>query len=574
MKKCVTLLFFILVVVSSSAYADVFASAIRITNPNGSKFDGVFTDGSGVKISYILNDTATNVVVNIYDAGTNAVVGTINGGAQSSGENSVLWDGSGAVNGKKYYVGISATQKTYSKTDYTIFKWIATGEKIGNPGRGIYTRGTDAMRNMDRWNFGYIYGSNSDFTNNTSYLTGILRFTADWEFAGTDSGHPILSSSLAIENGGTFDYSSLSPWNVTLDQKGKIYFSGNPATSGPGKVYMMKNDTTAPTVIIDSLIDPRGLCIKNNTLYIAADTAVYRVTLTEDSVASAPELVLSLGMYVRDVNIDDEGHLLVTVRTNSSSAPGYVERYDISSNLPKQRSDADWSQDFQTGMPIGIVVNSGLDPQSADDDTVYVSMRAMTGDDNETIGIWELTNITGFVAPEHIVQPTLYPGSGGGNINASADLTIDYAGNIILFENGNEELFMISPPHNADTYTVWTRSADTINILPVVSVRENVSLPKEFSVHQNYPNPFNPSTTIGFTLPVNGKVSVVVYDILGNEISRLFNGSVDAGYHAVVWNAVNNVGRAISSGMYFYRVSASLSDGRTYTSTNRMMLVK
>ena len=75
-------------------------------------------------------------------------------------------------------------------------------------------------------------------------------------------------------------------------------------------------------------------------------------------------------------------------------------------------------------------------------------------------------------------------------------------------------------------------------------------LPADFTVFQNYPNPFNPTTTISYSLPKSAPVKVIVYDMLGREVKT------QRGIHNVVWNADNNFGAKVSSGMYIYRVVA------------------
>lgn len=66
----------------------------------------------------------------------------------------------------------------------------------------------------------------------------------------------------------------------------------------------------------------------------------------------------------------------------------------------------------------------------------------------------------------------------------------------------------------------------------------------------NYPNPFNPTTTITYTLPDAGKVSVKIIDILGREVATLFDGYNTSGKHSVIWNA-----RDVASGIYFYSIN-------------------
>ena len=89
-------------------------------------------------------------------------------------------------------------------------------------------------------------------------------------------------------------------------------------------------------------------------------------------------------------------------------------------------------------------------------------------------------------------------------------------------------------------------------------------LPAEYSLHPAYPNPFNPETTLSFSLPDAGNISLVVYDITGREITRLAEGYYQAGIHASVFD-----GHAISSGVYFARLDAG---GKCFT--EKLLLIK
>lgn len=96
-----------------------------------------------------------------------------------------------------------------------------------------------------------------------------------------------------------------------------------------------------------------------------------------------------------------------------------------------------------------------------------------------------------------------------------------------------------------------------------------VSVPKRFEVEQNYPNPFNPSTTIKYSIPQVAFVSINVFNVLGEKVAELVNKDIIAGIHEVVFNA-----NSISSGFYFYVVSAKGLDGTKYFASKKMMLVK
>ncbi len=100
-------------------------------------------------------------------------------------------------------------------------------------------------------------------------------------------------------------------------------------------------------------------------------------------------------------------------------------------------------------------------------------------------------------------------------------------------------------------------------------------LPAEFVLDQNYPNPFNPTTRIEYGLPLNSTVNLTVYDLLGQEVRSLMSGDArTAGYHNIVWDARDNGGRAVSAGVYIYRLSARGEDGQRFTTTKKMVLLK
>lgn len=100
-------------------------------------------------------------------------------------------------------------------------------------------------------------------------------------------------------------------------------------------------------------------------------------------------------------------------------------------------------------------------------------------------------------------------------------------------------------------------------------VEVDVVAPKEFTLNQNFPNPFNPSTMITFSLAVDAKVTLKVFDVLGQEVMTLINNNLSAGAHEYNFDAAN-----LNSGVYFYRVDASGIDGQNFTSVKKMILTK
>ncbi len=90
------------------------------------------------------------------------------------------------------------------------------------------------------------------------------------------------------------------------------------------------------------------------------------------------------------------------------------------------------------------------------------------------------------------------------------------------------------------------------------------ALTETYALASNYPNPFNPSTEIRFVLPEASAVSLVVYDVMGREVERLLDKTLEAGYHEARWDATG-----LPSGVYLYRIEAG-----PFTQTRRMTLLK
>jgi len=113
----------------------------------------------------------------------------------------------------------------------------------------------------------------------------------------------------------------------------------------------------------------------------------------------------------------------------------------------------------------------------------------------------------------------------------------------------------------------WTdQSMPTIGLENgiVTTVGIEKVLPSEYDLAQNYPNPFNPVTTIAYQLPQSGRVSLIIYDLLGAEVATLINSVQSSGIHSVRWNATN-----VASGIYFYRLRSG-----SFTQTRKLVVIK
>ncbi|MBU4445282.1 T9SS type A sorting domain-containing protein [bacterium] len=97
----------------------------------------------------------------------------------------------------------------------------------------------------------------------------------------------------------------------------------------------------------------------------------------------------------------------------------------------------------------------------------------------------------------------------------------------------------------------------------------NRTLPTEWSLKQNYPNPFNPATTIQYAVPENAHVKIKIYDISGREVITLRNRVESIGYKSISWNARDNNGNIVPSGVYIYSIESA-----NYRASKKMLLMK
>lgn len=95
-----------------------------------------------------------------------------------------------------------------------------------------------------------------------------------------------------------------------------------------------------------------------------------------------------------------------------------------------------------------------------------------------------------------------------------------------------------------------------------------LDLPTEFA-SAVYPNPFNPSTTVSYDLPAEAQVSIVIYDAIGQEIRQLVNDVHSVGRYSVQWDARDNFGRSVGSGVYIAKIKAG-----QFSATQKMLLLK
>lgn len=113
-------------------------------------------------------------------------------------------------------------------------------------------------------------------------------------------------------------------------------------------------------------------------------------------------------------------------------------------------------------------------------------------------------------------------------------------------------------------------------ISPELSVKEKKILHKSFILEQNYPNPFNPKTVLKYQLPGLCKVTLKIYNIMGQEVKTLVDEIQEAGYKSLEWNSTNNFGNTVASGVYFYKIEAVgvNEPSKTFVQVRKMIILR
>ena len=277
-----------------------------------------------------------------------------------------------------------------------------------------------------------------------------------------------------------------------------------------------------------------------------------------------------------------------TVKYNSQGIEVWRKRY----NGPYNGYDAVKSMDvdrfgnvYVTGSSIGSV-SSGSDYTTIkynSDGVQQWQNRYGLGQFDTPSSIKVDTNGNSYITGAVNGDPPFYSDYGAIKLSNSGNLLwaqqyngpqnyLDESYDIVLDAINNVYVTGFSMGINTGDDFATIKYSQPIGIEPISN-----EVPNTFSLSQNYPNPFNPVTKISFGIPANVKgeisnVKLIIYDVLGREVTVLVNEQLKPGTYEVNWDA-----SAYTSGVYFYILIAgdhSTSSGRGFTETRKMILIK
>ena len=152
-------------------------------------------------------------------------------------------------------------------------------------------------------------------------------------------------------------------------------------------------------------------------------------------------------------------------------------------------------------------------------------------------------------------------------MNNADDLTIHFQ---IAEKNQEKGQQWFLTAKNGDVYDLEGSGEIVINgYVNGFTLTKAETIPTSFSLSQNYPNPFNPVTSIGYTVPEEMYVTISIYNLIGQKIVDLVSEVQQKGHHKVMWDSKDAKSNLVSSGVYFYSITAG-----DYTALKKMVLMK
>ncbi|MBS1518938.1 MAG: T9SS type A sorting domain-containing protein [Bacteroidetes bacterium] len=318
----------------------------------------------------------------------------------------------------------------------------------------------------------------------------------------------------------------------------------NSTTLENGKGYWLKFDT-ARSYSIDGLpVDTQNIHVN----YLWNLIGPFDSDIPVSSIISVPSGLISSyffgfnhGYIIEDTLRSGRGYW---IRSNSI---GYLKNGSADNTSPKTEnvfnklvtlSFTDMSgktAELYLSRESGMITNAGLPPVPP---SGIFDVRYSSDNFIELIGRDHIINMSSTDRPLKLRVT---------NLNGTKlKLRDNIDGSIMNMELSENEEITINP--SLDNFTVISET----------------TIPDSYELSQNYPNPFNPSTHIKYQIPKDGKVKLIIYNVLGKEILTLVDKFQQAGRYEINFNAVN-----LSSGIYFYRFESG-----DFTDLKRMILLK
>ena len=511
----------------------------RYTSP-GSNSDiarAMVVDDSGNV--YVAGWSETDYVTIKYNtSGVQQWVAQYNG-TRNAGDfvNDIVVDDSGNVYVTGQSEGIFGNG--FFTNDYATVKYNALGvqqwvARYNSPENGAeFGSGlaVDALGNV------YVTGYSIVSFTNAKYAT--VKYNA----SGTEEWVAIYDG-LVPGGANYFDYG----YSITVDDSGNVYVIGASSDSSGGDIYdfaTVKYNSSGTEVWVARYNGPADLIDSGNRIAVDDSGNVYVSGMSDGT-----------GGPVSNSNY-------TTIKYNSSGIEEWVTSYngpadaqDVAFNMTIDDSAnvyvTGWSKGVGTDYDFATIKYSQLRIVPVELTSFYANVN-----NNEVVLNWTTATETN---------------NQGFEIEKNSGNEFEKVGYVTGFGTTTEPKVYLFTDDNVETGTYKYRLKQidfdgTFEYSNTVEVE--VPVPNQFTLEQNYPNPFNPTTTIKFSLPVDSKVNLKVFNTLGQEVVELLNGNISKGIKRVSFNASK-----LSSGVYLYRIVVKGVDGTNFSSVKKMILIE
>jgi flagellar hook assembly protein FlgD/DNA/RNA endonuclease YhcR with UshA esterase domain len=476
---CLTVLALMLILgPAHQAAANVFAHNVRVTQPASTDpFDAKFNDGTGAAIRFVLSDHADSVLVMINSG--NTTVRTIKATNLSAGDTLVMWDGNN-------FLGVPVVSGDYGIRVAAFDKGYNAYTEIFYEQPSIFTRGVTTITNSALKNFGFIYAAD-----NGGYATGIARHSADGRVWGNSKGVAKLNNTGAVVGPANLRYSS------EADEEGYVYLIGR-----DNKQIFRYHTDTLNVVMVDSggyTTNLEGLAIggsgSGRVMAVAGNSKVYFMPIGASTWFQPKTIAIDGDSTVVfwDVQFGSDSVVFASFYgAKDNIAPG-VAKFNFAGwdgTSSKKLADAQWTVTVDSGRGNTMAIAHGKDSTGADDMLYFTIARRKSSDANVKQNIYVIKNLYSG-SP---VMDTVYKDKQNNMTQARSDITVDAAGNVIYFENSNEEVVLISPPTGPNSFTTDTQ----VKVKVIIS--ETIA-----AVRRQTIDPYKPDR-VGDTVTVIGTV--------------------------------------------------------------------
>jgi hypothetical protein len=402
----------------------------------------------------------------------------------------------------------------------------------------------------------------------------------------------LLFADSATYAGGTIDVAGVTLWNRTLDsidivQLGAVPITPTDTTAGPGGFSIFGDGTeTNQYARVEPHADFDFDSTKSFSIEVWTKANQFwsgdQAIISDKAWTSGgnPGWVIAADAgrnYTWKFNLADEYRNRVDINMNNDTLSNLndgkwhhlVVTVDQTNDVAKAYTDGKFIRSSAMANLVGSVRGRNPDAMTqfypicfAEDGTENYPDAGAYGGYIDEVRIWKgvaLDSLTILawknkaVTPSHPYYSSLvgYWKLDEGTGTTSADAT--GKGHVATLING----------------MMWRTSLAFTDVAPI-----DRGVPTGYELAQAFPNPFNPSTTIRFALPFASRVRLEVFNLLGQRVAVLAEGSFTAGHHEVVWNALSEAKRSVASGVYFYRLDATGSSGERFLDTKKIVLLK